>query len=70
MQWCIDIVSGIGGGSLLLMVGAVGVLWLIAVFGMAVLFRTSTQDEQRRASPRTDPHSPPVLAENELSRRR
>jgi hypothetical protein len=70
MQWCFDIVSGIGWGSLLLMIGAVGVLWLIAAFGMAVLFRTSTQDEQRRASPRTGPHSPPALAENELSGRR
>jgi hypothetical protein len=70
MQWCFDIVSGIGWGSLLLMIGAVGVLWLVAAFGMAVLFRTSIQDGRRHASPRTDPRSPPVLVDNELGRRR
>lgn len=68
MQWCFDIVGGIGWGSLMMMigvVGVVGVLWLIAAFGTAVLFRTSTQDRRRRASPRTDAHTPHGLAENE-----
>ena len=58
MQWCIDIVSGIGWGSWLLMVGVVGVFWLTAVLGMAALFRASTQDGRRRPSPQTDPHPP------------
>ena len=49
MQWCINIVSGIGWGSWLLMVGVVGAFWLTAVLGMAVLFRTSTQDGRRLA---------------------
>lgn len=57
MQWCFDIVSGIGWGSWLLMVGAVGVFWVTAVLGMAMLFRASTQD-RRRPSPQTDPHPP------------
>ena len=48
MQWCIDIVSGIGWGSSLLMIGVIGFFWLMAVFGMTVLFRASRHDGRRR----------------------
>jgi hypothetical protein len=48
MQWCIDIVSGIGWGSSLLMIGVIGFFWLVAVFGMAVLFGVSRHDRRRR----------------------